>query len=197
MDKLFSILLAQITNVNWANYFKRQMSFIKNNSIVVVDKSSCYGNGIMYINHIEALMGIGVIVHEYGHYIFNKMVDESEKDIITNLFKRETAHFIEDKRFLVRLHKEYCPSLNWIRICHDRAFCPVMLTDGVSILGGKSSLGIYHDSNYPIDHLASELFAECLEAEVLGYKYPITIYKGECPETYSYIRRKIYEVLNP
>lgn len=199
-DFLFASLLYKINDICWARYFMEHFSFMKNNTTVLTNyKESYYCEGKMYVNHTEASIGISIIVHEYGHYVFDKMLDKKEKEeeIILNLFKKEAEHLIEDRRFLVKLYEKYCSHLNWIRVCEDREFCPLMLTDGITILSKKSYTGLHHNSNYPIEYLASELFAECLEAEVLGYKYPFAIYKGECPQTYSYIRKKIYEVLKP
>lgn len=199
-DYLFAMLLYKITNVCWVRYFMKQFSFMKNNTTILTNyKESYYREGKMYVNHTEAVIEIGIIVHEYGHYVFDKMLDnkEKEEEIITNLFRKETKHLVEDRRFLIKLYEKYCPHLNSTRVCYDRKFCPMMLTDGVNILNRKYYLGIHHNSNYSIKHLATELFAECLEAEVLGYKYPLAIYKGECPETYTYIKNKIYEILKP
>ena len=181
----------------WRNYFNKEFAFIKHNSIVEEHTTSHYLDGKMYFNPNDLILDMGsVIVHEYGHFIFDKMFNENEKHIITMSFKEETLSFIEDEKYLVKLHQNYCPSLNLNRFCWDRKFCPVMLTDGIGILKGKSS-GLCHRYDYPIKHLATELFAEVLEAEVLGYKIPLAIYKGECPQTYSYIKNKIYEVLKP
>ena len=198
-DKMFAILIKSIKDAQWANFFMKQMDFIKNICSIThgFGAHSYYSNGKICINFDEALLGIGVVVHEYGHYIFDKMVNKEEEDAITNIFKEEASHFIKDKQFLGKLHKTYCPNINWLRIIGDRKYCPAMLTDGISMLSGKSYIGINHDPDYSVEHLASELFAECLETEVLGYKNSITIYKGEIPKTYSYIKNKIYEVLNP
>ena len=196
-DYLFALLLFKIDSEYWLEYFMKQMSFIKSNSFVVVNyKHSCYHNGKMQINYSEASLDGGVIPHEFGHFIFDKMIDKKEDSIIVNLFKEETNHFIEDERYLTKLHQKYCPSITWHEISNTKRCCPTMITDGISILKGKR-IGINHNSEYPIEHLASELFAEVLEAEVLGYKIPLAIYKGECPQTYLYIRNKIYEILNP
>ena len=158
----------------WRNYFNKEFAFIKHNSIVEEHTTSHYLDGKMYFNPNDLILDMGsVIVHEYGHFIFDKMFNENEKHIITMSFKEETLSFIEDEKY-----------------------CPVMLTDGIGILKGKSS-GLCHRYDYPIKHLATELFAEVLEAEVLGYKIPLAIYKVECHQTYSYIKNKIYEVLKP
>ena len=198
-DCLFALLLYKITDICWARYFMKQFSFMKDNSIVTTNyKGSCYYDGKMEINYSEASLNSGVIPHEFGHFVFDKMLDKKEEDIITNFFKKEVSHFIKDEEYLIKLHQKYCSSATWREICNSRKYCPIMITDGVSILKRKKwSQGLNHGSDYPINHLASELFAEVLEAEVLGYQIPLTIYKEECPKTYSYIRNKIYDILKP
>lgn len=197
-DCLFAIFLFQITDERWSKYFMEYFDFIKSNSIVTTDyKHSCYHEGKMKINHTEALLDNGMVIpHEYGHFVFDKILSPKESDIIANLFKEEGTHFIKDEKYLIKLHQKYCPSITWHNFCWKRKYCPIMITDGIGILG-KYTSGISHNDDYPISHLASELFAEVLEAEVMGYNIPLTIYKEECPNTYSYIRQKIYEVLNP
>lgn len=196
-DGLFTSLLLEIPDIRWHNYFEQQMEFMKANSIVVGPYSSCYYNGKMKIGHSEAMLNSGVILHEFGHFVFDKMLDKKEDAIIANIFKKEVAHFIKDEEYLMKLHQKYYTSITLYEMCRRRKYCPIMIKDGIGILTGESSLGIGHYSGYPIEHLSTELFAEVLEAEVLGYQIPITIYKKECPETYSYIRNKIYEVLSP
>lgn len=198
-DCLFAIFLFQIENEQWSRYFMEHFDFIKSNSIVITNSQhSCYHEGKMQINHTEALLDNGMVIpHEYGHFVFDKILSTKESDIIANLFKEEVTHFIKDEKYLIKLHQKHCPSVTWHEICWNRKYCPIMITDGISILKGRKVSGIGHNYNYPISHLATELFAEVLEAEVVGYDIPIAIYKEECPKTYSYIRQKIYEVLNP
>ena len=125
------------------------------------------------------------------------MLTQEDDKIIANLFKKEAGHFVKDEDFLMKLHQKYCPTIKWYSICWKRKYCPEMITDGVGILKGHGYIGLCHCYSYSIQHLSTELFAEVLEAEVFGYQIPLTIYKGECPQTYSYIKNKIYEVLNP
>lgn len=196
-DYLFAIFLFKVDSEYWANYFMKQFSFMKSNSTITTTyKTSCYYDGKMEINYFQTLLNNGVIPHEFGHFVFDKMLNKEEGEIIVSLFKKEVASFIKDEKYLIKLHQKHCPSITWHKISQTKKCCPTMITDGVGILKGKRSSGLGHN-NYPIDHLASELFAEVLEAEVMGYNIPLTIYKEECPETYSYIRNKIYEVLKP
>ena len=123
-DKLFAMLLVSIKDAKWANFFMKQMDFIKSISTITVEfgKRSCYSNEKICINFDDALIGISVIVHEYGHYIFDKMISKEEEEVITNLFKEEVAHLIEVEGLLAELHKKYCPSINWMSICHQNRF---------------------------------------------------------------------------
>lgn len=197
-DGIFAIFLQRITDVRWHRYFAKQKGLIKANSIVVTSfKNSCYYNGRMEINHTDAVLGGSAILHEFGHFVFDKMLSTEDGDIIASLFKKEVAHFIEDEDYLIKLHQKYCPSIEEYKFCLTRKYCPVMITDGVGILKGAYSAGICHGYNYPIEFLATELFAEALETEVFGHQIPLVIYKEECPQTYSYIRKRIYETLTP
>ena len=197
LDTAISGLITFASTPQWSSYFAERVAFIKAISNVEENITSHYKEGKMFFNPNDFTFNIGgSIVHEYGHLIFDKMLNKGQA-VIANLFKREVASLIEDEDFLTKLHEKYCPDLNWTRFFYDRQYCPSMITDGISILTRKPNQGIHHNIGYPMDFLATELFAECLEAEVLGYKYPIKIYKGECPRTYSYIRGKIYEVFRP
>lgn len=196
-ESIFAIFLSKIDDAYWFEYFVKQLPFIQTNTIVAYGyETSHYSNGKMTINHNQALLGEMVILHEYGHFIFDDRVFKEEAAIIADIFRREVSSFVKDKEYLVKLHQRFCPSISWYQFCHNRNYCPMMLTDGISILTRKASVGISHYSCYPIEHLASELFTEVLEAEVMGYKIPLAIYKEKCPKTYSYIKNKIYEVLD-
>lgn len=195
-ESIFALFLCRIEDINWFEYFARQLHFIQANTIVTYGVgTSHYYNGKMTINHNQALLDNMVILHEYGHFIFDDKVSE-ESIIITDLFKKETLSLVNDEEYLVKLYRKFGHSINWHHFCYNRRYCPIMLTDGISIIQGKKSLGISHHHDYPICNLASELFTEVLEAEVMGYKVPLAIYKKECPKTYSYIKNKIYEVLD-
>ena len=184
------------SNPYWISYFTNHVEFINNNSIVNQNiYKAYYKEGKMYFNPYEYIGQ--TVLHEYGHLIFDKRVSKEEKDTIVTLFKEEMSPFIGDEKYLEKLHKKYHPSSNPLKFFCESHICPIMLIDGVGILSGKKIGSCGHEDGYSISHLATELFAEVLEAEVLNYDIPLAIYKEESPKTYSYIRDKIYEVLRP
>jgi hypothetical protein len=198
-ESLFSMFLIEIINTPWFHYFINQMSIMQKSS-TITSYDSYYENGRIYISYYRALTDHMVILHEFGHFVFDKMLDKKEDAIIANTFKNEVALLVEDEEYLTKLHQKYCPSTTWRKFCKSEKYCPIMLTDGISILNKKRTDGISHNTHYtyyPIEFLATELFAEAFETEVRQYKVPLSIYNDICPQTYSYIKKRIYEVLKP